>query len=43
MSATIPALLPPPTPEMVAEFCDFMKQRIATARKYGPRRETIRE
>ncbi|WP_215452970.1 tyrosine-type recombinase/integrase [Streptomyces sp. ATCC 21386] len=31
-----PALLPPPTPERVAEFFDFMKQRIATARKYGP-------
>ncbi|MEV1081977.1 site-specific integrase [Streptomyces sp. NPDC050211] len=31
-----PALLPPPTPERVGEFFDFMKQRIATARKYGP-------
>ncbi|MFI9367026.1 tyrosine-type recombinase/integrase, partial [Kitasatospora sp. NPDC053057] len=31
-----PALLPPPTPERVNEFFDFMKQRIATARKYGP-------
>ena len=33
-----PALVPPPTPERVAEFFDFMKQRIATARKYGPAR-----
>jgi integrase/recombinase XerD len=31
-----PALLPPPTPERVAEFFDFMKSRIATARKYAP-------
>ncbi|WP_275562735.1 hypothetical protein [Streptomyces sp. 5-6(2022)] len=31
-----PALVPPPTPERVAEFFDFMKQRIATAGKYGP-------
>ncbi|WP_245790798.1 tyrosine-type recombinase/integrase [Streptomyces monashensis] len=31
-----PALVPPPTPELVAEFFGFMKQRIATARKYGP-------
>ncbi|MFF2430761.1 tyrosine-type recombinase/integrase [Streptomyces mirabilis] len=31
-----PALLPPPTPERVNEFFSFMKQRIATARKYGP-------
>ncbi|ANP56737.1 site-specific recombinase XerD [Streptomyces griseochromogenes] len=31
-----PAVLPPPTPEQVGEFFDFMKQRIATARKYGP-------
>nr|WP_240929306.1 tyrosine-type recombinase/integrase [Streptomyces coryli] len=31
-----PALLPPPTPERVEEFFAFMKQRIATARKYGP-------
>ena len=31
-----PALLPPPTPERVAEFFEFMKQRIATARKYAP-------
>ncbi|MFD7379702.1 tyrosine-type recombinase/integrase [Streptomyces mirabilis] len=31
-----PALLPPPTPERVNEFFFFMKQRIATARKYGP-------
>lgn len=31
-----PALLPPPTPERVAELFDFVKQRIATARKYGP-------
>jgi integrase len=29
-------LLPPPTPERVAEFFEFMKQRIATARKYAP-------
>lgn len=31
-----PALLAPPTPERVNEFFDFMKRRIATARKYGP-------
>jgi len=31
-----PALLPPPTPERVAEFFEFMKSRIATARKYAP-------
>lgn len=31
-----PALVPPPTPERVSEFFDFMKQRIGTARKYGP-------
>ncbi|MFF3584313.1 tyrosine-type recombinase/integrase [Streptomyces mirabilis] len=30
------AQLPPPTPERVAEFFDFLKARIATARKYGP-------
>ncbi|MFE6925325.1 tyrosine-type recombinase/integrase [Nocardia sp. NPDC057663] len=31
-----PALLPPPTPERVREFFEFMKARIVTARKYGP-------
>jgi site-specific recombinase XerD len=31
-----PDLLPPPTPERVAEFFDFLKTRIATARKYAP-------
>jgi integrase len=31
-----PALLAPPTPERVSEFFDFLKVRIATARKYGP-------
>jgi site-specific recombinase XerD len=31
-----PALLPPPTPERVTEFFDFLKGRIATARKYAP-------
>ncbi|MFI7360194.1 tyrosine-type recombinase/integrase [Streptomyces avidinii] len=31
-----PAQLPPPTPERVAEFFDFLKARIATARKYAP-------
>lgn len=31
-----PALLPPPTPERVAEFFEFLKVRIATARKYAP-------
>ncbi|MER6126230.1 hypothetical protein ABT173_27120 [Streptomyces sp. NPDC001795] len=31
-----PAQLPPPTPERVAEFFDFLKSRIASARKYGP-------
>jgi hypothetical protein len=28
-----PALLPPPTPERVAEFFEFLKTRIAAARK----------
>jgi integrase/recombinase XerD len=31
-----PALLPPPTPERVAAFFNFLKARIATARKYAP-------
>ncbi|MFD6065494.1 tyrosine-type recombinase/integrase [Rhodococcus wratislaviensis] len=31
-----PALLPPPTPQRVDEFFDFMKSRIANARKYAP-------
>lgn len=31
-----PELLPPPTPERVNEFFEFMKARIATARKYAP-------
>ncbi|MGW2476931.1 tyrosine-type recombinase/integrase [Streptomyces sp. NPDC001665] len=31
-----PALLPPPAPERVEEFFDFLKARIATARKYAP-------
>jgi integrase/recombinase XerD len=31
-----PAELPPPSPERVAEFFEFLKARIATARKYGP-------
>lgn len=31
-----PAELPPPTPERVEEFFDFLKTRIATARKYAP-------
>ncbi|MGO9100955.1 MAG: tyrosine-type recombinase/integrase [Mycobacterium sp.] len=31
-----PALLAPPTPQRVDEFFDFMKSRIATARKYAP-------
>ena len=31
-----PALLPPPTPERVTEFFEFLKDRIATARKYAP-------
>ncbi len=31
-----PALQPPPTPERVAAFFDFLKTRIASARKYGP-------
>jgi integrase/recombinase XerD len=30
------AVLPPPTPERVAEFFEFLKTRIATARKYVP-------
>ena len=30
------AVLAPPTPERVSEFFEFMKQRIATARKYAP-------
>lgn len=31
-----PELLPPPTPDRVAEFFEFLKTRIATARKYAP-------
>lgn len=31
-----PAELPPPTPERVAGFFEFMKARIATCRKYAP-------
>jgi integrase/recombinase XerD len=31
-----PAELLPPSPERVAEFFDFLKTRIATARKYAP-------
>jgi integrase len=31
-----PAELPPPTPERVNGFFDFLKDRIATARKYAP-------
>jgi site-specific recombinase XerD len=31
-----PAQLPPPAPERLAEFFEFLKGRIATARKYGP-------
>jgi site-specific recombinase XerD len=31
-----PAAQPPPTPERVAAFFDFLKSRIATARKYAP-------
>ena len=31
-----PELSPPPTPERVTEFFEFLKTRIATARKYGP-------
>ncbi len=31
-----PAQLPPPTPERVSEFFEFLKARIATARNYAP-------
>lgn len=31
-----PALAPPPTPERVEAFFEFLKARIVTARKYGP-------
>lgn len=31
-----PQTLAPPTPERVAEFFEFLKGRIATARKYAP-------
>lgn len=31
-----PAQVPPPTPERLAGFFDFLKQRVATARKYAP-------
>jgi site-specific recombinase XerD len=31
-----PAQVPPPTPERLNGFFDFLKQRIATARKYAP-------
>lgn len=30
------ALAPPPTPARMVEFFDFLRERIATARKYGP-------
>lgn len=30
------AIVPPPTPERVSEFFDFLKDRIASARKYAP-------
>ena len=30
------SLLPPPTPERVSEFFEFLKARIVSARKYGP-------
>jgi integrase/recombinase XerD len=31
-----PAQLPPPTPERLVEFFEFLKDRIAAARKYAP-------
>lgn len=31
-----PQTMPPPTPERVTEFFEFLKGRIATARKYAP-------
>lgn len=31
-----PAQLPPPTPDRLVEFFEFLKARIATARKYAP-------
>jgi integrase/recombinase XerD len=31
-----PQAMPPPAPERVAEFFEFLKGRIATARKYAP-------
>jgi integrase/recombinase XerD len=31
-----PAQIPPPAPERLAEFFEFLKGRIATARKYAP-------
>jgi len=31
-----PALLPPPTPQRLKEFFDFLRARVATARKYAP-------
>ena len=31
-----PATMPPPTPERMEEFFEFLETRIATARKYGP-------
>src|SRR6202023_3634052 len=31
-----PAQDPPPTPERVSEFFDFLRARIGTARKYAP-------
>jgi site-specific recombinase XerD len=31
-----PQAMPPPTPERVTEFFEFLKGRIATARKYAP-------
>lgn len=31
-----PALAPPPTPERVGEFFEFLRGRVGTARKYAP-------
>src|SRR5205807_3501140 len=31
-----PSTRPPPTPERMEEFFDFLRDRVATARKFGP-------
>ena len=37
-----PATDPPPSPQRLAEFFEFLKHRVATARKYAPAARTTR-